>query len=74
MTQKDNVINPIYSRRSIRKYKPDMPEQNVIEQIIDAGRAAPSAKNRQPWFFHVYSGNMKEAPVIIVDRKYMFCI
>ena len=68
MTQKDNVMNPIYSRRSIRKYKPDIPEQNVIEQIIDAGRMAPSAKNRQPWFFHVYSGNVKEELLLCMKR------
>lgn len=24
-----------------------------IEQIIEAGTMAPSAKNRQPWFFHI---------------------
>lgn len=61
-------MNPIYSRRSIRKYKPDMPDQNVIEQIIDAGRVAPSAKNRQPWFLHVYSGSVKEELLLCMKR------
>ena len=31
-----------------------------MEQIIDAGRVAPSAKNRQPWKYLVYSGEAKE--------------
>lgn len=50
----------IYTRRSIRKFKKVPIEQFVLEQILDAGRAAPSAKNRQPWKYLVYSGEAKE--------------
>lgn len=31
----------------------------MIEQIIDAGRMAPSAKNRQPWKYIVLGGKSK---------------
>ncbi|MBQ3584068.1 MAG: nitroreductase family protein [Lachnospiraceae bacterium] len=49
--------NPINSRRSIRKYLDKEVSKEVIEQIIDAARMAPSAKNRQPWKFKTwYSG------------------
>lgn len=41
--------NPIYSRRSIRKFKDKEIPQDLIEEIIEAGSYAPSAKNRQPW-------------------------
>lgn len=44
------------NRFSVRDYKsgPKLkPEQ--INKIIDAGRLAPSAKNRQPWIFKVLS-------------------
>lgn len=51
--------NPIYTRRSIRKYEDKPISREIIEQIIDAGRVAPSAKNRQPWKFLVYSGEAK---------------
>jgi len=34
-------------RRSIRSFKPDMPLEEEIEQIIDAGLYAPSGMNRQ---------------------------
>lgn len=39
----------IYNRRSIRKYIDEPIPRFIIEQILDAGRVAPSAKNRQPW-------------------------
>ena len=51
--------NEIYSRRSIRKYiNKDIPIE-LIEQVIDAGRMSPSAKNRQPWKYIVLGGNSK---------------
>ena len=38
-------------RRSIRKYKSiDVPDE-LIENLIDCARLAPSVKNRQPWKF-----------------------
>ncbi len=50
----------IYGRRSIRKYKQDMLSPDVIHEILDAGRAAPSGSNRQPWRFQVYAGEKKK--------------
>jgi nitroreductase len=40
-------------RRSIRRYRPDPVPQAMIEQLLEAGRVAPSASNRQPWAFIV---------------------
>ncbi|HEY7692017.1 MAG TPA: nitroreductase family protein [Gaiellaceae bacterium] len=41
----------IASRREVRDYAPrDLPE-DVVRTILDAGRLAGSAKNRQPWRF-----------------------
>lgn len=40
-------------RRSIRRYQPDPVPEEMVEQILDAGRCAPSASNRQPWSFVV---------------------
>lgn len=50
----------IYTRRSIRKYKKDMPTLEDINKILDAGRVAPSGKNMQPWKFLVYTGEKKK--------------
>ena len=49
----------IYNRRSIRKYLDKQVPKELIGQIIDAGRMAPSAKNRQPWQYIVLGGENK---------------
>lgn len=41
------VLNNIKTRRSIRKYKEDMVPKEIIEQVIEAGLLAPSARNLQ---------------------------
>ena len=47
------TIQTIYERRAVRKYK-DLPIPGAtIEKILDAGRMAPSAMNKQPWRFHI---------------------
>ena len=48
-----NTISTIMERRSIRNYRPDPIPEEHIEQILEAGRQAPSAGNRQPWHFVV---------------------
>ena len=47
------VLEAIKTRRSIRKYKPDPVPEQALEQILEAGRWAPSGGNRQPWEFIV---------------------
>ena len=58
----------IYTRRSIRKYEEKPISKDVLEQIIDAGRVAPSAKNRQPWKYLVYSGEAKARLLSIMKK------
>ncbi len=58
----------IYNRRSIRKYMEEPIPHFIIEQIIDAGRVAPSAKNRQPWKYLVYSGAAKDRLLSIMKE------
>ena len=43
----NEVIKVMKERRSVRKFKSDMPLKSDIEQIIDAGLHAPSGKNMQ---------------------------
>ena len=47
------VLDIIKDRRSIRKYKDKQVPKEIIEDIIDAGRMAPTANNIQPWEFVV---------------------
>jgi Nitroreductase len=41
------LLEQMKTRRSIRKYKPDMIPQEIIDQIIEAGLYAPSARGTQ---------------------------
>ncbi len=53
-------IEAIQTRRSIRKYKPEEISREVVREIIEAGRLAPSGKNKQPWKYIVYGGSSKK--------------
>lgn len=53
-------MKQIMERKSIRKYKDTDVSKRDIEQILKAGIYAPSAKNRQPWKYYVYTGRKKD--------------
>jgi len=46
-----SCIDKILGRRSVRRYKKEPVPQVIKEKILEAGRQAPSAANRQPWHF-----------------------
>lgn len=48
-----DVFEAIRTRRSIRSYEDRPVEQEKLEQVLEAGRLAPSASNRQDWLFVV---------------------
>ncbi len=48
-----SLIDIILNRRSIRRYKKRDISEKVLQQILEAGRQAPSAANRQPIRFVV---------------------
>ncbi len=43
----------IKSRHSVRKYKPDTVDDNVIRDVLECARHAPTAMNLQPWLFGI---------------------
>lgn len=46
----------ICGRESVRSYDPTRPvDKLVLERILEAGRVAPSAANKQPWRFLLIS-------------------
>lgn len=53
------MTDSIMKRRSIRKFKTDPIPKELLGKILQAGIAAPSSKNRQPWKFIVVSGSAK---------------
>ena len=75
------VWEAIKTRRSIRRFAPDDVPDEMIEQMLEAARLAPSASNRQPWRFLVVRDKevrnelcriclnqrfIEEAPVVVV--------
>ena len=50
----------IKNRRSIRKYKNTEISKEIIDDLIDCARLAPSAKNRQPWKFYILNDKQKD--------------
>jgi len=52
------TLDSIFTRRSIRVYRPDRIPEEMITTLLKSAMSAPSAKNTQPWHF-----------IIINDRK-----
>jgi nitroreductase len=51
-----DVIEAIRTRRSVRMFKPDPVPKNVLHELLDVSRWAPSGGNVQPWYFEVLAG------------------
>ena len=48
------VLQNILQRKSVRSYRSDMPvEKEKVENLLRAGMAAPSGKDKRPWEFIV---------------------
>ena len=50
----------VHERRSIRGYQQKPVPRELIEEIIDLAKRAPSSMNTQPWHFHVITGEPLE--------------
>jgi coenzyme F420-0:L-glutamate ligase/coenzyme F420-1:gamma-L-glutamate ligase len=46
-------MSEIFSRRSIRKFRPEPVPEDSIRRMLEAAHAAPSAHNTRPWRFIV---------------------
>jgi len=79
-----DAIQNLKTRKSVRKYKNEKVDDNIIKGIIDCARLASTARNEQPWEFIIVrdesikyqiadlapNGNfIKGAPVLIA----VFC-
>lgn len=47
------LMDVILQRRSVRRYEPAPVPDELLEELLEAGLYAPSAVNRQPWYFVV---------------------
>jgi len=53
-----DALEAIRKRRSVREYTGEAVPREDLEQIVDAGRLAPTGWNRQPWDF-----------IVVTDRE-----
>jgi nitroreductase len=46
-------LDLVTSRRSVRSYSQQIVEPEKLRYVLECGRLAPSAANRQPWLFYL---------------------
>ena len=51
-----DIIDALYSRFSVRAFKPDPIDRGTLEKLIEAALRAPSWANTQPWEVYVAGG------------------
>jgi nitroreductase len=66
-----DVCELLRGRRSVRKYSDQAVAKEIIEKMIELACMAPSASNRQDWFFTVItSGTVKHAMADAVRHRW----
>ncbi len=58
---KNPVLEAIRNRRSIRKFTDQEVPKEMIKEILEAGRWAPSGRNNQPWRFIVVTDDEEKS-------------
>jgi coenzyme F420-0:L-glutamate ligase / coenzyme F420-1:gamma-L-glutamate ligase len=51
--EEPSVLDGVRGRRSVRQYLPKNVSEQLVNQVLEAGRWAPSPHGRQPWRFAV---------------------
>jgi nitroreductase len=68
-----DVLQAIKERRSIRQYTQEPVSEDQVNQILEAGRWAPSRGNSQPWKFIVLKDDQirRELAEVIPTGKFL---
>ncbi len=67
-----DIYTAIESRYSVRAYKDKPVEDHKLKRILEAGRLAPSARNRQQWrFVVVRDAETRKALVKASEQEWM---
>ena len=64
-----SLYDLMLTRRSVRRFKPEPPDRELIEQLIEAAVTAPSASNKQPWRFLVLRDREKIDAIAAAVRE-----
>ncbi|HAI21436.1 MAG TPA: nitroreductase [Clostridiales bacterium UBA8153] len=67
-----DIFEAIKNRRSIRRYRTDPVPPEVLGQVLEAGRVAPSAANRQAWKFVVVTDAAIRQELVPACRSQQF--
>lgn len=70
MIDAEKVLNFLKDRRTIRRFEDKEVPDDAIKMILESGRWAPSASNKQPWEFIVIKS--KETLRKLWDSKAVF--
>jgi nitroreductase len=77
----ENLLDLIYTRRSVREFADESVTDEMVDAMLRAAMAAPSARNLQPWHFvvvrkrktldklaevHKYAYMLEKAPLAVV--------
>ena len=66
------VMEAIQARHSVRHYSSRPVEEEKLQQILEAGRLAPSAKNEQAWRFVVVTDPELRKGMMAACQNYTF--
>jgi nitroreductase len=66
------VLEAIRKRRSIRRFRSETIPDETLRLILEAGRLAPSAGNRQPWRFIVVKDAERKRALAEATNNYLF--
>ena len=75
---KNQTIETIMARRSIRKYKADVVERGKLKAIMECGINAPNGQNKQSWEVRVVDNpevmaDIKQIMIDAYDEKVVGC-
>ncbi len=68
MKESEIILDIIKKRRSVRHFDGRKIPDECMEQILEAGRWAPSGANAQPWRFILVTG--REILAILAEKCY----
>lgn len=65
-----NVYDAILKRRSIRKFKNDVVNDEKLTLLMKAAMAAPSARNSRPWKFYIIKNSQKKEKLTKIFKDF----
>ncbi len=67
----NDIFEIMRKRRSVRKFKPEVPDREILADLVRHASLAPNAMNRQDWhFMFVLSPGIREKILLAVEEKW----